>query len=179
MANPKATSLPVTCPDFEAISGTKRCRHYLAGGACSRPDHFMCDEWLKVNPPPARARPPEQSQLFGPPVPLPNKAPSAVPPQRAAPAVRPSIASPELQLNAQNLREEDVASFKALGIEVCLATEAVGEVWLVPEYTGGERTELSIEHAALLAAVGAVFPGAKVTALLRRSSQKLTSSSPR
>lgn len=52
------------------------------------------------------------------------------------------------------LSAADVASFKALGVEVCRENDAMGEVWLVPAYTGAERQELSVEHALLLAAVG-------------------------
>lgn len=73
MPSPKPTRPPITCPDFEPLPNGKRCRHYLANGACSRPDHFMCEEWLKVNPP--KARRPEQHQLFGAPEQLPPPPP--------------------------------------------------------------------------------------------------------
>lgn len=65
--------------------------------------------------------------------------------------------------------DADIASFKALGLEVRLATEDLGDVWLVPAYTGAERHELSIEHAALIAAVCSAFPGARVTALQKKA----------
>ena len=68
----------------------------------------------------------------------------------------------------RNLTDEDVASFKALGVEVCLATEDCGEVWLVPEYTGrDDRKEISVRDAATLAAVCSAFPGARVTSYQR------------
>ena len=64
----------------------------------------------------------------------------------------------------RNLTDEDIASFKALGVEVCLATEGCGDVWLVPEYSGREdRKEISVRDAATLAAVCSAFPGARVT----------------
>lgn len=66
------------------------------------------------------------------------------------------------------LDDQDIASFKALGAEVCLAMQA-GEVWLVPAYTGQDRTELSIEHAVLLVTICSTFPGATVTSLRKRS----------
>ena len=72
------------------------------------------------------------------------------------------------------MRDQDIASFKALGIEVKLVDEQVGEVWLVPTYTGQDRAELSIEHAALLAAVCAAFPGASVTSFVRKPKPALS-----
>jgi hypothetical protein len=69
------------------------------------------------------------------------------------------------------VNEGDVASFRDRGFEVCLENDALGEIRLVPAYTGQVRQELTIQHAALLAAVGAVFPEAKVTALRRPESQ--------
>ncbi len=66
------------------------------------------------------------------------------------------------------MREQDIVSFKALGLEVCLQDEQVGEVWLVPAYTGQDRVELSVEHAALLAAVCSAFPGASVASFVRK-----------
>ena len=38
-----------SCPHYDAPDGSKRCRHYVAGGACDRPDELMCVEWLKAN----------------------------------------------------------------------------------------------------------------------------------
>ena len=39
----------ITCSHYEALPGRKHCRYYLENGACSRPDEFMCSEWLKAN----------------------------------------------------------------------------------------------------------------------------------
>lgn len=181
MPSSKPARLPITCPDFDPLHGGKRCRHYLPNGACSRPDHFMCDEWLKVNPP--KPRPLEQHQLFGPPQVVAAPVPSAPPPAArrapAAPAAMPGAPGAETNPGAVRcLSEADVASFKALGVEVCLESDAIGEVWLVPAYTGAERQELSVEHALLLAAVGSVFPGAKVTSLRRPETISRPRSSP-
>jgi len=38
-----------TCPKYDPIAGQKRCKHYLANGACALPSEFMCVEWLKRN----------------------------------------------------------------------------------------------------------------------------------
>jgi hypothetical protein len=182
-----ATSADVTCPRYDPVPGTRRCKHYLKGGACSLPDEFMCVEWLKANghhvPPPLPlsmatptttpvvaenppATPREEHRvprdLFGRPLPPPEPAPrSPTKVDRDAPARGlPAADVPVFR----NLSDEDIASFKALRVEVCLATEACGEVWLVPEYTGNAgRKELSVKDAATLAAICTAFPGARVT----------------
>ena len=56
----------------------------------------------------------------------------------------------------RDITDEEVASFRALGVEV----------WLVPEYTGRrDRRELRIDHGPLLAAVCAAFPGSRILKL--------------
>jgi hypothetical protein len=67
-----------------------------------------------------------------------------------------------------SVRDSDIASFKALGVEVRLIDEHLGEVWLVPTYTGQNRAELSVEHAALLAAICSAFPAASVVSFVRK-----------
>jgi hypothetical protein len=65
----------------------------------------------------------------------------------------------------RNVTDEEIASFKALGAEVCIRTDVVGNVHIVPTYTGMDRTEISIDHAITLTAICAAFPGAKVVAI--------------
>ena len=52
----RAAAPEITCPRYDPVPGTKRCKHYLKGSTCSLPDEFMCVEWLKANghrvPPP-------------------------------------------------------------------------------------------------------------------------------
>jgi hypothetical protein len=160
-----------TCPDYDPLPGSKRCRSYLSNGGCAREDHFMCEEWLKANgqaaPPPVEANPGPAHDLFGNPLPQdprPTKPPVQVAPTPTpkAPPAADSVAERDVPL-VRNLTDEDIASFKALGVEVCIASEEIGEVWIVPEYTGQDRRELRIDHAATLTAVCATFPGAKVT----------------
>lgn len=117
--------------------------------------------------PAARAEPhqPPATDLFGQPVESPPPTP---PPRRTGPALSaPGSRQPsrdEVPL-VRNVTDEEIASFRALGAEVCLATEQCGQVWLVPEYTGRrDRTELRVDHAATLTAICAAFPGAKVVA---------------
>ncbi len=57
----------ITCSKYtKQVGDSKRCVHFLQGGACSLPNELMCSEWLKVNQP-REPDPPKQekSQLFG------------------------------------------------------------------------------------------------------------------
>lgn len=165
-----------TCPHYDPPPGLRRCRSYNPDGSCSRPDELMCVEWQKANDPsyrpadvkvepvaPVISEPEVLRDLFGVPVkppqpkkargPLAPPAKSGLPPRpRPVPVVR-------------NVTNADIASFKERGIAVCLGNDAAGDVWIVPKYTDGDRMEISIEHAALIAAVGSVFPGAQVLAM--------------
>ena len=170
----------LTCPRYEAQPGEKRCRHYVQGGACALPDEFMCVEWLKANghavppvtQPAAEAPKPDQTQpapkgttdLFGKPLPVPPPAASA---NKPFAVVAPSVGAtcgPEAEVRPplRGLTTEDIESFKALGVEVCMRSEAFGEVWLVPDYTGRDRKEITPEHAATLCRVLDAFPGSQV-----------------
>ncbi|MBN2527655.1 MAG: hypothetical protein JXR76_14785 [Deltaproteobacteria bacterium] len=64
----------------------------------------------------------------------------------------------------RNLKDEEISSFKELGVEVCIKSDDVGEIWMVPEYTKQNRKEISIEHAATLAMMCSAFPGARIVA---------------
>ncbi len=90
-------------------------------------------------------------------------APVSYPRASNAPLTQPPCATPLRCISAR-----DEVSFKTIGAELCLASDEFGEVWIVPEYTGASRNELSIEHAAIIAAVVTAFPGARVTAFKRR-----------
>ncbi len=172
-----------TCSHYESIPGSKRCRHYLDGGPCARPDEFMCTEWLKANghaepsapaPTPQPTAEPEPSEaaqsqaatdLFG--NPLPEPEPVSRPAgqvRREAPADPTPIDPAEDTPPTRGLTTEDIESFKALRVEVCLSSDALGELWLVPEYTGQERQEITPEHAATICHVLQAFPGSRVVA---------------
>jgi hypothetical protein len=136
-----------TCPHYDPVPGSKRCRQYLDGGACARPDEFMCLEWLKAN---------------GHAVPPPASAPEAA----SAPKTAEPVATHEAPLVGR-LTDAHIASFKTLGAETCIELAGGGSLWLVPEYSDANREEISVEHAATLAALCAVFPGARLLALRR------------
>jgi len=113
--------------------------------------------------------------LFGNPNPdfQPTTASSAEPPQSSGPPEgTPSVPSPTSTPTSaadtaerpplRGLTSEDIDSFKALRAEVCLSSDAFGEVWLVPEYTGQDRKEITPEHAATICRVIEAFPGSRV-----------------
>lgn len=138
------SSTEIACPKYEPIPGSRRCAHYLDNGACARPDELMCVEWLKRN---------------GHPVP---RAPSvAAQPHETGEAERTQA------LATRQPSEEALASFRALGLEVCLLTAESCSVWIVPEYSGADRLELRVDHAATLAALCSAVPGARVTEIRR------------
>lgn len=151
-AGATAADRKITCPHYEALPGSRRCRSYVEGGACARPDTFMCIEWLRANghaaPAPASPLPSTGSS----PAPL-------VPPPDAVVSPRPFDAA-----LVRHLDDAEIASLKSLGATVCIESDTIGALWIVPEYTGADRRELSIEHAATLAAICAVFPGARLVA---------------
>lgn len=165
----------ITCEKYVRGEG-KRCRHYLSNGGCELPDELMCVEWLKANGhrPPAAPAEPRPKDLFGNAVaadkPAVSKpAPKALPvlPAHSSGDEPRSANAPAPAIDVDQLRgftNEDIASFKALGVEVCLHSEAYGELWLVPAYTGRPRKEITPEHAATVMRVLSVFPGSRVTA---------------
>lgn len=158
----------ITCEKYVRGEG-KRCRHYLANGGCTLPDELMCVEWLKVNghrPPAAKPEAALAKDLFGNPV---ASTPPASRTRPATPHALPIVEAPpdaasEPKAPLRGFTTEDIESFKALGVEVCLTSEAFGELWLVPAYTGQSRKELTPEHAATIARVLDAFPGSQVVA---------------
>lgn len=132
----------------------------------------MCVEWLRANDhapapvttPDAESAAPRPVDLFGNPIPA-----ACAPAARSEKKPQPSIPSTPTATDApgpplQRIPEEEIASFKALGVEVCLQSDSIGEVWLVPEYTGRDRKEITPEHAATLRLIVDAFPGARVVA---------------
>ncbi|RKH04395.1 hypothetical protein [Corallococcus carmarthensis] len=176
----------VTCEAYVRGEG-KHCLHYRTGGGCTLASISTCTEWLKVNRQPRAPReevappssvPPAKSatgavDLFGHPLTEAGSKKNA-----PAPASRPSPPAPSpnvKELDAESplsalrgLTDEDITSFKALGAEVCFASETYGEVWLVPAYTGQARKELTPEHAATLVRVLSAFPGSRVMSFEKR-----------
>ena len=90
----------------------------------------MCVEWLKVNRPEAGDRRPEGGKEFRLEV---QEMPKPTP-QPEHPQVNP-VPIPDLPPPAYCLQPDQIASFKALGVSVCLESEHIGQIWIVPEYT--------------------------------------------
>jgi hypothetical protein len=82
---------------------------------------------------------------------------------------QPARTAPALDLPSEPvaLRPEDLASFQALGAEVCIESPTLGELWLVPAYTDAERREITPEHAMKVAAIVRAFPGAQPSQWIR------------
>jgi len=166
-----------TCEHYDALPGGKRCRHYVKGGACARAEELMCVEWLKANEPgqvPApEPVPTVATDLFGHPL----REPARPAPAPSAPSKRPSVAlpppkpEPDDRSPLRGITTEDIEGFKQLGVEICLESKDYGELWLVPEYTGHDRRELTPEHAATISRVLEAFPGSRVVSF-RKSTKK-------
>jgi hypothetical protein len=170
----------IDCPKYLPLPGSKRCRHYLDGGACALASEFMCVEWLKRNrravpqEHPSHAAEPVQPEL------LPGVAPLAptlpTPPATARATPEPSTGDASVRSVHRTeplpvatharapISEEQIVSFKALGVELCLDLEEAGPLWLVPSYTGQARKEITPEHAATLRLLLDAFPGARIAA---------------
>jgi len=134
----------ITCKHYEPRSDSKQCKSFISdgkgSGGCRRADVLMCTEWLKVNEPAGRPK-------FNAPKPAPEPEPAP---------------SPTCDLSPASL-----ASFKALGVTLGLDLGPAGKVFLVPEYTGRDRLELSVDHAALLISLCTMFPRATITEIER------------
>lgn len=159
------TSGSIACPHYRAITGTRRCESYVEGGTCARPDHFLCVEWQRAN----------AHRLPGVPVSSPA-APSSTSETREermgeVVQLRPKDArssAPRAQIgegHGQGLFQMDLGSLARRGLRACIGSDTLGEIWLVPEYTGTHERELTYEHATLLSAVCAAIPGARVIEL--------------
>lgn len=57
--------------------------------------------------------------------------------------------------------QETLIPFEALELEICFATPC-GEIWLVPQRTSKDRAEWTPRDLALVKALLAAFPGARV-----------------
>ncbi len=166
------------CEEWE-----RRNRPSSAGGAVpnqaalrtgARPEIADAQLRADANAKPVTSAPESQASerfardLFGNPI-VEQPAP---PPKSTKASAQPVIKAPEpAVINISRLRgftTDDIESFRALGVEVCLFSEDFGELWLVPTYTNQARKELTPEHAATLLHVMHVFPGARVTAFHER-----------
>lgn len=182
----------VTCEHYTRGEG-KRCLHYAANGACRLPSEFMCSEWLKANGPaatrslplaPPREPPPAIARdLFG------NTVHAAPAHTAAKPAVHrapldiaaksgPTPATVDID-QLRGFTSDDIESFKARGVEVLLRSDAIGELWLVPSYTGQDRKEITPENAATLLRVMAVFPGTELVSFAKPHPQPERHERPR
>ena len=161
----------IQCPHYAAAPHSRTCASFVSGGGCTRPDIFMCTEWVRKNPTrgastlPTMPSPPTATSvpgdLFGDGV----RAQTRPAPEPPAPRKSLPIASAKAseQPFTRPITEEQIKTLEERGLELCVRTEAAGELWLVPAYTGSERNEMTFRDAATIAALCAVFPGAELT----------------
>ncbi len=129
------------------------CKHLLRTGVCELPDELMCVEFM---PPECQATPGTDSPQSHSLKLQPTLSPMSFFARSAQ--IQPPVDSNRLR----GFTTEDIDSFKALGLEVCLQSDSFGELWLVPAYTGQSRRELTPEHAATLLHMLTVFPDSHV-----------------
>jgi hypothetical protein len=150
----------IECPKYQALPNSKRCTHFVEGGACALPEELMCVEWLRANGHPTPTPTPmPAAKLFQlePPKPAP-----VAPTRPATPMMPPYVCVESIDRRpAEPLPADRLQAFKALGVEVELDVGGA-PVHLVPDYTGQDRIELSVEHAATLRLLLDSFPGARV-----------------
>lgn len=173
------------CVDYTPLPGHYKCQHYAGKGACALDNYMMCVEWLKKNPDHALTTPAKPES----PEPAPRRersdrkhlqvldeervdpglketgvyelrAHGATVKAASEPESRPLIEQPEL------LTEQQVDDFAKLGMEIELDTEHSGKVFLVPAYTGKDRTEFTFRDCRTLVTILQVFPGAKLEKII-------------
>jgi len=170
---------PITCPLYSAAQGGPRCLHYRGAGICGVHVRRLeeCTEWRKINPtlptpaPVLQQRDADPSGEASAGLPLFDRSAAGTAPGGGA-VTAPSCvadASASTALAAATFSrvptDEDIASFKALGAEICIRCDA-GELWIVPEYRDATRREVSVEHVAKILLVTSAFPGANVRAVV-------------
>lgn len=121
-----------------------------------------------VSPP----SPPVDRDLFGNPVPKPN------PQKRAQPKATPPCAASLAWQKAENASSvasnpipgfspNEIVRFRKRSIEVCIESEKLGDVWIVPAHTQAQRTEIMPEDLATIARVLDTFPGSELISVAR------------
>ena len=191
-------SSQILCPEYEAKEGSKRCRHFAENRSCALLAHPVCEEWLRRNagkPIPNESsaifvaqneayrcavveglyfRPGWKAKMLDTLTAFPVRATPS--PTLSSPALPPVSTKPpqatETPVAACEVtglpNEIEVASFKALGVEVCIVSETLGELWLVSNYTANEtRKEITLEHLLTLCRLIAAFPGCRVSQFIK------------
>ncbi len=74
-----------------------------------------------------------------------------------------------IEMASSPLSLADVARFEALEVEVRLAGGALGELWLVPQFTDSGRLEISASDLRAIQVALTVWPGAWIRSIERRA----------
>ncbi|MCG8420852.1 MAG: hypothetical protein MJE77_23270 [Proteobacteria bacterium] len=72
------------------------------------------------------------------------------------------------------ISEDEIASFRELGVELCLSLDTACDVWVVPVYTNAPRTEISLGHVAILRRLMQAFPGTRITSFHRERAENVS-----
>lgn len=166
----------IECKDYKKLPGSKRCQHFVEGGACRKPDYFMCVEWVKANP---------GKSLTAPETPSPKDDRRAEP-RQAESSRRMSEPKPKYLAKADNavyersrdgsyqlwcgpkrtifdrpelITVEAVDELARAGVEAEIKTAGGRTITLVPKYTSQERDEMTFRDARTLLVVMQIFPG--------------------
>lgn len=179
---------------------TKLCRYYLKPtgdeirGLCELPKNFSCLEWDKANPshvrtPPQPTRPPSDPSplasgpegarqgtfpvYLGPPAPetAGGSKTAKREPRRLPLHALPEVATSDLLVS---ITQEQVQQLEETGLEVQLTSESplIGEVWLVPQRTQKDRTELTFQDCATLRMIADILPGSRVVAIQKAEKEE-------
>ena len=134
-----STPTAITCPQYQAMRGSRRCMHYLASGACKLPAEFICTEYLKRN----------------------GYANASGTLQASVPAIPRIFAQPKLETPPERSGALTAHAGKTALLELALELGGT-QLHLVSGYTPAPRMELSWEHAATLRRILDAFPGAQL-----------------
>jgi hypothetical protein len=166
----RRVSLPITCDRYESSGDSRRCKHFLAGGACKLPSEFMCIEWQKANPgapprPAPVAEPPSLvASVFGDALSDPLDDLLGLPEDLGAPT---AASDAERVPSASSEASAGMALSAPRHVAVQIVADALGgEVWLVPAYTNANRRELTFADAQAIASIFAAVPGARIGAIV-------------
>jgi hypothetical protein len=174
----------ITCEDWEQdVADPKGRRCKLIGPAGSCPIHGRCTELIKREARSA-AGPSVEPLVLAPPAP-PSAAPAPSPSPADRARARYAAALPAHVVDAsigpdappppvaKEIAPDRLADLEALSPEIHLVSPDLGDVFLVRERTGAERTELTFGQAATLRLLVDSFPGARVVALYPRPDSPL------
>lgn len=80
----------------------------------------------------------------------------------------PGMSADDDRATVRVLTQEQIESWRDLNTEICIESQSIGRLWIVPSYTGQERNEISIDDTAALLRMLTAFPGSRVDGFIRK-----------